>query len=229
MTKKPLKLSYKVLVITIAVGLVAGFPLGYVLSPKAADKRDLEQRVNQLEEWTSTVKGQMAQRDAQIASLNSTSSGLNSSYMELLNRYNQLNSSSYDLLESISGLEQKYSALNSSYNDLLELVITEKEWHEVIHIYEETGTTQTRYSQVFNIPSNTWRIIWHFSGSEFLGFWVWVYPEGVTSPIAQFGEITWDRADITNIDVGPGNFYLKIWVPSPDYINFYEVTVEAYS
>lgn len=81
-----------------------------------------------------------------------------------------------------------------------------EEWKEIITFEGTEGRT----TEVFSIPSNTWRIKWSYKGNEFAVFGFFIYPEGETKVFVDMIMATKPSAEDITYVYRKGNFYLKI-------------------
>jgi len=131
-------------------------------------------------------------------------------------------------IESLQGqIEEKdtqIANLQSQIEELESLIppLRKGEWNVIATF---TGSTD-KTTELFHIPSGTWRINWTYTGGELAVFGFFVYPEGETTlyveSLATMGS---SQSDTTYIYDGPGNFYIQL---SAANIEEWTLTIEAF-
>ena len=143
---------------------------------------------------------------------------------ELEQQINQLEQQVTDLQNQLESKNAQISNLQSQIEELEALIppLRRGEWNTIITFTGSTGKT----TELFHIPSGTWRINWTYTGGELAVFGFFVYPEGETvmyvETLTTMGP---SQSDTTYIYEGPGNFYIKL---SAANIEEWALTIEAF-
>mgnify|MGYP000672153955 CR=1 FL=1 len=195
--------STKSLAVGVIVGLVVGLILGYTVAPKGVDTSKFEQQISQLQKQVKDLQNQLKSKDDQISKLQ-----------------NQLDYKN----TQISNLQSQIADLQSQIEKLEALVppLRKGKWNTIITF---TGSTD-KTTELFHIPSGTWRINWTYTGGELAGFSFLVYPEGETVMyIETLMTMGPSQSDTTYIYKGPGNYYIKV---SAANIEEWTLTIETF-
>lgn len=128
-------------------------------------------------------------------------------------------------LESqIQEKDNQISNLTSQITELEQLVppLTKGEWNTIITF---TGSTY-KTTELFHIPSETWRINWTYTTGSSAVFSFFVYPEGETmSFVESLSAMGSSKSDVTYIYEGQDNFYVKLLAAN---IDPWTLTVQAF-
>jgi len=130
----------------------------------------------------------------------------------------------------VSTLESQIQEKNTQIADLqsqieeLEVLVpplTKGEWNTITTF---TGSA-SKTTELFYIPSGTWRINWTYTGGSLAVFGFFVYPEGETVMFVEsLSTMGSSQSDTTYIYEGLGNFYVKLVVS----VDEWTLTVEAF-
>lgn len=100
--------------------------------------------------------------------------------------------------------------------------LTKGEWNKIIKFAGLTSKT----TELFHIPTETWRITWGYTGENSTEFSLFVYPEGETTFYVESLSTTGSyQVDTTYIYEGQDNFYIKIITADMDH---WTMTVQAF-
>jgi len=149
-----------------------------------------------LEQRISQLEGQVSTLESQISSLQS----------------------------QIQEKDTKITGLQSQIEELEALVppLTRGEWNTITTF---TGST-SKTTELFYIPSGTWRINWTYTDGTLAVFGFFVYPEGETMMFVEsLSTMGPSQSDTTYVYEGSGNFYIKLTSANIDQ---WTLTVEAF-
>ena len=137
---------------------------------------------------------------------------------------NQLQGQVSTLQNQIQEKDSQISNLTSQIAELEQLVppLTKGEWNTIKTF---TGSA-SKTTEVFYIPSETWRINWTYTGGSLAVFGFFVYPEGETVLFVEsLSTMGSSQSDVTYIYEGPESFYVKLIVANIDQ---WTLTVQAF-
>jgi len=126
--------------------------------------------------------------------------------------------------EQVSNLQSQIFDLQLQIEELEELVppLRKGEWNTIVTF---TGSTE-KTTELFHIPSDTWRINWTYTGWGSTLFGFTVYPEAKTIMcIETLMTMGPSQSDTTYIYEGPGNYYIKLTEVNAEE---WELTIEAF-
>lgn len=128
------------------------------------------------------------------------------------------------LQNQVADRDAQIASLQAQIEELEALVppLTKGEWNTIITF---TGSTD-KTTELFYIPSGTWRINWTYTNGDLAAFGFFVYPEGET--VLYVESVSADgpsQSDTTYIYEGPGNYYIKLLATN---IVQWTLTIEAF-
>jgi len=128
------------------------------------------------------------------------------------------------LQNQVADRDTQIASLQAQIEELEALVppLTKGEWNAITTF---TGST-SKTTELFHIPSGTWRINWTYTDGALAVFGFFVYPEGETVMyVESLSTMGPSQSDTTNIYEGPSNFYIKL---SAANIDEWTLTIEAF-
>jgi len=142
----------------------------------------------------------------------------------LQSQISSLQSQINDLQDQLSEKENEISQLQD-YIKQLEMMIpplSKSEWNKII---EFKGGNFDMTTELFNIPSDTWRIKWNYTGDDQAAFFVWICEKGKEFFVDDFIVKGPSQSGIYYLYFGPGTYYLKI---GPVSISEWTIVIEVY-
>jgi hypothetical protein len=119
------------------------------------------------------------------------------------------------LQDQIQEKDSQISNLTSQIAELEQLIppLTKGEWNTIKTFIGSASKT----TELFYIPSETWRINWTYTGGSLAIFGFFVYPEGETILyVESLSTMGASQSDVTYIYEGPESFYVKLVVANID-------------
>lgn len=150
--------------------------------------------------------------------------GVDSDTTALEQQISQMEGQINTLESQIQEKDNQISNLTSEIAELEQLVppLTKGEWNTIITF---TGSTD-KTTELFHIPSETWRINWTYTGGSYAVFSFFVYPEGETTSYVEFlSAMGSSKSDVTYIYEGQDNFYVKLIAAN---IDPWTLTIQAF-
>mgnify|MGYP000197391508 CR=1 FL=1 len=220
---KNVSASTKRSAIILIVGLVIGVTLGYIVAFQLIDTSGLEQQISQLEDQVNNLQSRLESKNTQISNLQSQISNLQNQLKNKNAQIANLQAQIKDKNMQIDALQDKIVDLQSQIEKLETLIppLRKGEWNTIITF---TGSA-FKTTELFHIPSGTWRINWTYKGGELAVFSFFVYPEGETMYIETLMTMGSSKSDTTYIYKGPGNYYIKVLATN---IKEWTITIEAF-
>ena len=202
-------LSIKALGIGLAIGLIVGLGLGYMISPAGVGTTELEQQIGVLEGQVDNLQDQLENKDTQISNLQAQIAALESQTSEKDSQ--------------IASLQSQISELESQIDELQKLMppIRKGEWN-LITTFQGKSETTTDY---YYVAGTELRINWTWASSveEFARFGMSLYKEGQTTPTEWLFDLQKEgTSHVHNIEAA--DYYLDI---SEANLDQWGVTVEA--
>lgn len=179
------------------IGLLGGLVVGYSFAPllQSAQEQVSQNQITDFQNQISDLQGQVDTLQNQIQEKDSQISTLTSQIA--------------DLEQQIDVLEQLVPSL------------TKGEWNTIVTF---TGSA-SKTTELFYIPSGTWRINWTYTGGSLAVFGFFVYPEGETVMFVEsLSTMGSSQSETTYIYEGLGNFYVKLVVS----VDQWTLAVEAF-
>lgn len=143
---------------------------------------------------------------------------------ELEQKIGNLEAQVADLQNQIMEKEALIESLEEQIEELEALVppLTKGEWNTITTF---TGSA-SKTTELFYIPSGTWRIDWSYVGGTLAVFSFFVYPEGETVMFVEsLSTMGPSQSDTTYVYEGPDNFYIKLTCANIDQ---WTLTIEAF-
>ena len=143
---------------------------------------------------------------------------------ELQQRVSDLEAQVATLQNQVADRDAQIASLQAQIEELEALVppLTKGEWNTITTF---TGSTY-KTTELFNIPSGTWRINWTYTDGELAALSFFVYPEGETVMFVGSLYTTGpSQSDTTYIYEGPDNFYIELTAANLDQ---WTLTIEAF-
>ncbi|TET20934.1 hypothetical protein E3J74_01335 [Candidatus Bathyarchaeota archaeon] len=150
--------------------------------------------------------------------------GVGTDTSALEQQISQLEGQVSTLESQVQEKDNQISNLTSQITELEQLVppLTKGEWNTIITF---TGSAY-KTTELFHIPSETWRINWTYTGGSLAIFGFFVYPEGETVlPVETLSATGSSKSDATYIYEGQDNFYVKLLAAN---IDPWTLTVQAF-
>jgi len=150
--------------------------------------------------------------------------GVGTDTSALEQQISQLEGQVSTLESQVQEKDNQISDLTSQIAELERLVppLTKGEWNTIIIL---TGSTD-KTTELFHIPSETWRINWTYTGGSLAVFAFFVYPEGETLfYVESLSTMGSSLSDVTYIYEGQDNFYVKLIAAN---IDPWTLTVQAF-
>ena len=193
------------------------------LKNKNAQIANLQAQIKDKNAQINTLQGLLESKNTQISNLQSQISDLQNQLENKNVRIANLQAQIKDKNMQIDALQDKIVDLQSQIEKLEALVppLRKGEWNTIITF---TGSA-FKTTELFHIPSGTWRINWTYKGGELAGFSFFVYPEGETMYIETLMTMGSSKSDTTYIYKGPGNYYIKVLATN---IKEWTITIEAF-
>jgi len=150
--------------------------------------------------------------------------GIGTDTTALEQQISQLEGQVSTLERQIQEKDNQISNLTSQIAELEQLVppLTKGEWNTIITF---TGSAY-KTTELFHIPSETWRINWTYTGGSLALLSFYVYPEGETVfYVEALSMMGLSKSDVTYIYEGQDNFYVKLIAAN---IDPWTLTVQAF-
>jgi cell division protein FtsB len=143
---------------------------------------------------------------------------------ELEQKISDLEAQVANLQNQVANKDTQIADLQAQIEELEALVppLKKGEWNTITTFTGSTGKT----TELFYIPSGTWRINWTYTNGALAVFGFFVYPEGETVLFVEsLSTMGPSQSDTTYIYEGPGNYYIKLTVAN---IVEWTLTIEAF-
>jgi len=136
-------------------------------------------------------------------------SGLEQQIIDFTTQVSTLQGQVNDKNNQISNLQSQISTLETQIEELEQRVppLQKGEWNTIATF---TGST-SKTTELFSIPSDTWRIKWTYTGGSGTVFGFYAYPQGHSIFYEEsLFTIGPSQSDTTYVYDGPDNYYLKV-------------------
>lgn len=150
--------------------------------------------------------------------------GVGTDTTALEQQISQLEGQISTLESQVQEKDNQISNLTAQITELEQLVppLTKGEWNTIMTF---TGSAY-KTTELFHIPSETWRINWTYTGGSLAVFGFYVYPEGETvSYVESLSAMGSSKSDVTYIYEGQDNFYIELLAAN---IDPWTLTVQAF-